>query len=127
CSYGPGRYDENYEQNGQDYPLPFVRWTEKRNFETILQAISTNRIQVKEMITEEIDLNDYLKIYGEIGTSRSIASILKYDETTELNPSHAVKVNNISFESSKGVVGIIGSGNFTKMTMMPALKDSGAK
>lgn len=127
CSYGPGRYDENYEQKGQDYPLAFVRWTEKRNFETILQAINTNRIHVKEMITEEIALYDYLKIYGEIGNSRSIASILKYDETTQLNPSHAVKINDINFEASKGVVGIIGSGNFTKMTMMPALKDSGAK
>jgi predicted dehydrogenase/threonine dehydrogenase-like Zn-dependent dehydrogenase len=127
CSYGPGRYDENYEQKGQDYPLPFVRWTEKRNFETILQAISTGRIHVKDMITEEVALNDYLKIYGEIGSSRSIASILKYDETTQLSPSNIVRLNSNNFESSKGVVGIIGSGNFTKMTMMPALKDSGAK
>ena len=47
CSYGPGRYDENYEQKGQDYPLAFVRWTEKRNFEAILQAIASGNIQVK--------------------------------------------------------------------------------
>src|SRR5690606_35346232 len=80
CSYGPGRYDEDYEQKGIDYPLPFVRWTEKRNFETILQSISSERIHVKELITEEVPLDDYLKIYGEIGNSRSIASILKYDE-----------------------------------------------
>src|SRR5690606_38516493 len=86
CSYGPGRYDEIYEQRGIDYPLAFVRWTEKRNFETILQAISTNRIEVKQMITEEVALDDYLKIYGEIGSSRSIASILKYNETVQLNP-----------------------------------------
>ena len=45
CSYGPGRYDENYEQKGEDYPLPFVRWTEKRNFDAILQAISNKTIQ----------------------------------------------------------------------------------
>lgn len=126
CSYGPGRYDEDYEQKGIDYPLPFVRWTEKRNFETILQAISSGRIHVKDMITEEIALNDYLKIYGEIGSSKSIASILKYDENTQLNPSNNVKLKDTNFAASKGVIGIVGSGNFTKMTMMPAFKDSGA-
>lgn len=126
CSYGPGRYDEDYEQKGIDYPLPFVRWTEKRNFQTVLQAISSGHIRVKEMVTEEIPLSDYLKIYGEIGSSKSIASILKYDETVQLNPSHNVKLKDTDFSASKGVIGIVGSGNFTKMTMMPALKDSGA-
>lgn len=126
CSYGPGRYDEDYEQKGIDYPLAFVRWTEKRNFETILQAISSNRIHVNEMITEIIELDDYLRIYGEIGNSRSIASILKYDENVNINPSSNVKLKDTDFSASKGVIGIVGSGNFTKMTMMPALKDSGA-
>ena len=59
CSYGPGRYDEDYENKGIDYPLPFVRWTEKRNFETVLQAISMGNIDVKSLITEEVDLKDY--------------------------------------------------------------------
>ena len=126
CSYGPGRYDETYEQKGTDYPLPFVRWTEKRNFETILQAISAGRLRVEEMITEKIPLLEYQRIYGEIGSSKSIASILKYDETPQLNPSHLVRLKEVNFSSSKGVIGIVGSGNFTKMTMMPALKGSGA-
>lgn len=126
CSYGPGRYDEDYEQRGIDYPLPFVRWTEKRNFETILQAISSGRIHVKNMITEEIPLDDYLKIYGEIGSSKSIASILKYDENVNLKPSHTIQLKDSNFSASKGVLGIVGSGNFTKMTMLPALKNSGA-
>ncbi|RKO68673.1 dehydrogenase [Sphingobacterium puteale] len=126
CSYGPGRYDEDYEQKGIDYPLPFVRWTEKRNFETILQAISSQRIRVNEMITEIVDLPDYLKIYGQIGSSSSIASILKYKEETELNPKRNIALLNADFSSSKGVIGIIGAGNFTKMTVMPALKNSGA-
>ena len=126
CSYGPGRYDDDYEQKGIDYPLAFVRWTEKRNFETILQSISSGHLKVKEMITEVVPLNDYLKIYGEIGSSKSIASILKYDENANLNPSRNVVLKASSFADSKGVLGIIGSGNFTKMTMMPALKNSGA-
>jgi predicted dehydrogenase/threonine dehydrogenase-like Zn-dependent dehydrogenase len=126
CSYGPGRYDEDYEQKGIDYPLPFVRWTEKRNFETILQSISLGRIQVKDMITEVVPLDEYQKIYGDIGHSKSIASILKYDEKTQLNPSRNVQLKSGSFGKGKGVLGIVGAGNFTKMTMLPALKDSGA-
>ncbi len=49
CSYGPGRYDDNYEQKGIDYPLPYVRWTEKRNFEAVLNAISTGKLDVKSL------------------------------------------------------------------------------
>lgn len=66
CSYGPGRYDENYENKGIDYPLPFVRWTEKRNFDTILQAISMGNLDVKSLITEEVELKDYNLIYGDM-------------------------------------------------------------
>lgn len=126
CSYGPGRYDEDYEQKGIDYPLPFVRWTEKRNFESILQAISAQRIHVKEMITEVVELQDYLKIYGEIADHKTIASILKYDEKEQLNPVRNIQLKAQNFKESKGILGIIGSGNFTKMTMMPALKNTNA-
>ena len=125
CSYGPGRYDDNYEQKGRDYPLPFVRWTEKRNFEAILHTILSGKLKVKEMITEVIPLQNYLKIYGEIGQSRAIASLLKYDEKPMEALSHNVQLNTSSFAESKGVLGIIGAGNFTKMIMLPALK--GAK
>lgn len=126
CSYGPGRYDENYENRGNDYPLPFVRWTEKRNFEAILQAIASGKIQVEEMITEVIPLNDYLKIYGEIGSSKSIASMLKYEES-DLLPKNTIQLKEFSYSGQKGVIGIIGAGNFTKMTLLPALKSSGAQ
>lgn len=64
CSYGPGRYDEDYEQRGIDYPIGYVRWTEKRNFETILQAIAKMQINVKDLITERVPLNEYLTIDG---------------------------------------------------------------
>jgi len=125
CSYGPGRYDENYEQRGIDFPLPFVRWTEKRNFEAVLHAISSGQLHVKELISEVVELNDYQKIYGSIGSSKSIASILKYSNNgSESN--NTVVLNNHSFKGSKGVLGVIGSGNFAKMTMLPALKGSGA-
>lgn len=126
CSYGPGRYDEGYEQRGIDYPLPFVRWTEKRNFETILGAISSGRIKVKEMISEIVPLENYNTIYGGIGNSKSIASILEYKSDTILEPNRNVVISSNFNESTNGTLGIIGSGNFTKMTLLPNLKGIGA-
>jgi predicted dehydrogenase len=125
CSYGPGRYDENYENRGNDYPLPFVRWTEKRNFAAVLNAISAGNLKVDEMITEVIPLDDYLKIYGEIGSSKSIASILKYNEL-EVHPKNTIQLKEANYSGNKGVIAIVGAGNFTKMTMLPALKGTGA-
>ncbi|MFW5700194.1 MAG: bi-domain-containing oxidoreductase [Cyclobacteriaceae bacterium] len=131
CSYGPGRYDENYEQKGIDYPLPFVRWTEKRNFETILDNISTGSLNVKELITEQVDIADYLSIYDNIGQSKSIASLLRFSDNTSITDTgpgmQTIILNDKSFKESKGVIGVIGSGNFAKMTMLPALKGSGAE
>jgi predicted dehydrogenase len=122
CSYGPGRYDEEYESRGNDYPLPYVRWTEKRNFEAILQAISSRKINVKELITEEIPLENYLKVYGEIGNNKSIASILTYSSQLSSVSNNTISISSNNFNQCKGVIGIIGAGNFTKMTMLPALK-----
>jgi predicted dehydrogenase/threonine dehydrogenase-like Zn-dependent dehydrogenase len=127
CSYGPGRYDEDYEQRGNDYPLPFVRWTEKRNFEAILHAIASGKLLVKEMITEVVGIENYQTIYGEIGTKKSIASILKYPSDEIIKPTNTIELKAVNFSGSKGVIGIIGAGNFTKMTMLPALKESGAR
>lgn len=126
CSYGPGRYDENYENKGIDYPLPYVRWTEQRNFDAVLYALSKGMLQVKDMITEIVPLDEYNRIYGNIGSHKSIASILEYDEKKLKEPTHSIELISNSFKGSKGVIGIIGAGNFTKMTMLPALKNSGA-
>jgi predicted dehydrogenase/threonine dehydrogenase-like Zn-dependent dehydrogenase len=119
CSYGPGRYDENYENRGQDYPLAFVRWTEKRNFETILNSISKGFIAVDPMITEVVELADFQKIYGEIGTSKAIASLLNYSNATYSNT--VAIASKGSHKGSNGIA-IVGAGNFTKMTMLPAMK-----
>ena len=125
CSYGPGRYDDDYEFKGIDYPLPFVRWTEKRNFETVLQLISTGKLQVGNLISEVVALEEFEKIYGDIGNSKSIASLIKYSEDSKSE--HTIVVNKKELQASKGVIGIIGAGNFTKMTLLPALKGTGAQ
>jgi predicted dehydrogenase/threonine dehydrogenase-like Zn-dependent dehydrogenase len=126
CSYGPGRYDDDYEQKGIDYPLAFVRWTEKRNFETILKAISSKSIHVEPLITERVLLEDYQHIYSEMAGSKSIASILVYSEKSN-TPSHSIKINTNKFQKGDGVVGIIGAGNFTSAMILPCLKKNSAK
>jgi predicted dehydrogenase/threonine dehydrogenase-like Zn-dependent dehydrogenase len=124
CSYGPGRYDENYEQRGHDYPIGYVRWTEKRNFETILNAISTGQLDVKSLITERVPLENYEQIYGDMRKQGSIASILVYPTNAERT--NTVSINNQTFEGRKGVFGIIGAGNFTSSTIIPGMKAAGA-
>lgn len=119
CSYGPGRYDDQYEKAGQDYPLPFVRWTEKRNFEAVLQAIASKKLEVASLITERIELEKFGDIYNNISSQASIASILVYPEKS----SNAVSVamTDGQFAAGQGGIGIIGAGNFTGMTMLPVL------
>jgi predicted dehydrogenase/threonine dehydrogenase-like Zn-dependent dehydrogenase len=127
CSYGPGRYDEQYEQKGQDYPLAFVRWTEKRNFETILNAIASKSIDVKSLITERILLANYNEIYCDMNNGRSIASILEYPEKKLNEPIRSIRLNSAEFVSGQGVVGIFGAGNFTSAMILPCLKKTQAK
>ena len=125
CSYGPGRYDEEYEQKGNDYPIGFVRWTEKRNFEAVLNAISNGSLDVKPLITKKIPLREYNTIYGDMGASKSIASILEYNDTKA--PVSTVNINDKSFTGNKGVIGIVGAGNFTSATILPNLKKLNAE
>jgi len=124
CSYGPGRYDDDYEKMGIDYPLPFVRWTEKRNFEAVLQAIASGKLEVKSLITERTPLERYNEIYDNISGKDSIASILEYSESSL--PSTTVTINPGQFSKGQAKLGIVGAGNFTKMTMLPALKSTDA-
>ena len=125
CSYGPGRYDDNYEQKGEDYPLPFVRWTEKRNFETILNAISNKTIELEPLITEKIALTEYQKIYGNMSQNNSIASLLIYPEQ-QVNLNRSIELSTNKIKSANGIVGIIGAGNFTSAMILPCLKKTPA-
>ncbi len=123
CSYGPGRYDEDYEKRGVDYPLSFVRWTENRNFQTILRAIASKQLDVRRLITEEVDLTDYQKIYAHMSDQYSVASVIRYPAQPSLDTS--VRINGTDkstpITAGPGTLAIVGAGNFTKMTLLPAL------
>ncbi|MCD8186103.1 MAG: bi-domain-containing oxidoreductase [Rikenellaceae bacterium] len=124
CSYGPGRYDDNYEQKGHDYPPGLVRWTEKRNFEAVLFAISSGLLDVKPLISEVVELENYGQIYGDMKKKGVIASILQYPEN--IRKETTVNIDSAPFTGTGGKIGIIGAGNFTSATMLPALKKAEA-
>lgn len=124
CSYGAGRYDEEYENKGHDYPIGYVRWTEKRNFQTILGAIADGGLNVKQLITEVVDLENYDEIYGDMRKRGSIASIMKYPEDTPQE--RVVRIEEVHAAAGGGKMGIIGAGNYTSSTVIPCLTKAGA-
>ena len=125
CSYGAGRYDEEYENKGHDYPLAYVRWTEKRNFQTILDAIASGRLDVKPLITEVVELENYNDIYGDMRKSGSIASILKYPEDAQ--QVSVVRIDSAHSAAGGGKIGIIGAGNYTSSMVVPCLMKAQAR
>lgn len=128
CSYGPGRYDSSYEEGGNDYPLPYVRWTEKRNFEAVLNALSNGTLNVDSLITERVPFENYSEIYDNIGKGNSIASLLVYDtEKKSTDPRNVKIIESRTYVAGKPVLGVIGAGNFTGSTILPKLKAVGAQ
>lgn len=125
CSYGAGRYDEEYENKGHDYPLAYVRWTEKRNFQTILDAIASGRLDVKPLITEVVELENYNEIYGDMRKSGSIASILKYPEDAQ--QVSVVRIDSAHSTAGGGKIGVIGAGNYTSSMVVPCLMKAQAR
>tara|TARA_B100001123_G_scaffold437036_1_gene568498 strand:- start:3164 stop:5284 length:2121 start_codon:yes stop_codon:yes gene_type:complete len=124
CSYGPGRYERNYEEKGMDYPIEYVRWTENRNFEAILNSLSKKQITTNSLITESVPLEDYSKIYNAINNN-SIGSIITYNKNSTIDKT--IEVTSKNFDMNDGVIGIIGSGNFTQSTLLPNLNKNNAK
>ena len=124
CSYGPGRYDASYEQQGNDYPLPFVRWTENRNFQTILHFLANKQLDVIPLITDKISFGDFNTIYETLGAAHRIASLLCYPDQPDLRS--VVHLSDRSFAGGTSTIGIIGAGNFTALTILPTLKKIGA-
>jgi threonine dehydrogenase-like Zn-dependent dehydrogenase len=119
CSYGPGRYDDDYEYKGRDYPVAHVRWTEKRNFEAVLFAIASGKLDVKSLITEVVPLEEYQKIYGAMGERNTIASLIRYASNAHYEQTVKHQAYGAEIKVAQGVA-IIGAGNFAKMTLLPA-------
>ncbi|MCG8672707.1 MAG: bi-domain-containing oxidoreductase [Pseudomonadales bacterium] len=130
CSYGPGRYDESYEQAGQDYPFGFVRWTEQRNFQAVLQALSERQLQVQHLVSHRFKLEDAESAYGAVVSGAALGVILECDLTQPEERIVGRRVIREALEKrtpeSDVQIGFIGSGNYAGKVLMPAFVDSQA-
>lgn len=132
ASYGPGRYDSFYEEQGHDYPVGFVRWTEQRNFEAVLDMMSSGILDVKPLITHRFEIKDAIDAYKLLDDASALGIVLKYADKSEqvlrttsvsLQPSNKHELNH---KPSVPTVGFIGAGNYASRTLIPAFKAGGA-
>ena len=129
CSYGPGRYDSSYEEQGFDYPLPYVRWTEQRNFEAVLDLMSSGNINVKPLITNKYHIDDAELAYSKLDDSNSIAILLNYNDSSasKKNVSNSIVLNTpYTTKENKTSLSFIGGGNYASRILIPAFKKAGA-
>jgi len=131
CSYGPGRYDPSYEDQGNDFPIGFVRWTEQRNFEAVLDMLASGQLEVDSLISHRVAFEDAADAYQTLTTdSSALGIILQYTSAeAERNIKEVVLAPSAvaSFDPVKPVVGFIGAGNYASRMLIPAFKSAGAQ
>jgi len=130
-SYGPGRYDPNYEEKGQDYPIGYVRWTEQRNMQAFLQLVSEGKVNVKKIISHRFSIDDAVKAYDLI-TEKADESYLgiviqygidKLHESKVVIKEPRTKIQASGIHSPMPVsIGLLGCGNFPSTILLPAIK-----
>ncbi|MFA0237751.1 bi-domain-containing oxidoreductase [Vibrio sp. 10N.222.55.C7] len=128
CSYGPGRYDTEYEDKGNDYPVGFVRWTEQRNFEAVLDMMASGALDVKPLITHRYAIDDALEAYKCLDDKSSLGIVLDYpNNDTAVLTARSVTLNSeIASSPSSASCAFIGAGNYASRVLMPAFKNAGA-
>lgn len=133
CSYGPGRYDPDYEEKGQDYPLGFVRWTEQRNFEAVLGLMASSALDVEALVTHRFRFEDARHAYDTLTSdAAALGIVLAYDgpaderhaKMVDLRPAAAPAP--VVTGSGQPVIGFIGAGNYASRMLIPAFGKAGA-
>jgi len=129
CSYGPGRYDTEYEEKGNDYPVGFVRWTEQRNFEAVLDLMSSGALNMKPLISHRFEIEDAVNAYKCLDDRSSLGILLNYSaNANELLTKKIVSIRDAeSYNAQDAVCGFIGGGNYASRVLIPAFKEAGAK
>jgi predicted dehydrogenase/threonine dehydrogenase-like Zn-dependent dehydrogenase len=132
-SYGPGRYDPEYEERGHDYPLPYVRWTEQRNIESFLELVGEKRINVERLTTHRFSITEaeraYQLISGEL-REPNLGVVLNYDPEAEVVRTVSLGTPTVSpvRKSEKSIVlGVIGAGGYVPAMLLPHFKTEGVE
>lgn len=124
-SYGPGRYDYDYEERGNDYPIGYVRWTENRNMESFLALIKEKKVNVKSITTHTFSIDDADKAYAMISGEKKeyyAGILLKYDELDEAGKANYFKkidISKVSGVAGSLGIGFIGVGNHAQSNLLP--------
>jgi len=137
CSFGPGRYDSEYEEKGHDYPFGFVRWTEQRNVEAVLDLMAAGKLDVNPLISHRFRFEEVAKAYELIGRGKEsyVGIVLTYGESGDRGQRAEVSTIGLKTAPHKNskakpeipVVGLIGAGNFTGQVVLPVLQKIGVR
>lgn len=133
CSYGPGRYDPDYEDRGHDYPVGFVRWTQQRNFEAVLDMLADGRLDTRPLVTHRHSFEDAPAAYETLASDKSaLGIVLTYGHDVEGRHAATVALRSADAaeartgEGARPVVGFIGAGNYASRMLIPAFRAAGA-
>jgi predicted dehydrogenase/threonine dehydrogenase-like Zn-dependent dehydrogenase len=127
CSYGPGRYDPTYEEEGQDYPYGYVRWTENRNMEAFVKLLENRSVDVQPLVTHVFEIEQAEKAYDIVTgktSERHLGILLKYSEAPETHPIEAVPQASHGSGATPGI-GFIGAGSFAQKFLIPFARQDG--
>lgn len=138
CSYGPGRYDPDYEEKSQDYPIGFVRWTAQRNFEAVLDMMADGRLQTKPLVSHRFAIADAERAYDALSALPAPLGVLLEYPPAESLPERVLRSSSVPLPapaagartgagSGPTVVAFIGAGSYAGKVLMPAFKEAGAR
>ncbi len=135
CSYGPGRYDPDYEEGGHDYPYGFVRWTEQRNFEAVLGLLAAGRIDTTALVSQRCAIADAAGAYGELSGGNPLGIVITYPprEAADAPLQRRVDLAGPAIPADGRVaagrarVSVIGAGNYAAQVLLPGLRAAGAE
>jgi predicted dehydrogenase/threonine dehydrogenase-like Zn-dependent dehydrogenase len=122
CSYGPGRYDVEYEQRGHDYPIGYVRWTEQRNMQAVLQLMATGQLDVSPLITHRFEIDQAEGAYDLIksGIEPYLGIVLNFPTGTQTAPTRAIQLKPAA-PAGQIDIGCLGAGGFASGVLLPAI------
>src|SRR5918994_1383450 len=127
-SYGPGRYDRDYEERGHDYPVGYVRWTEGRNIESFLDMVASGRVDVESLITHRFKIDEGERAYELITSDQPYLGVLLQYETERTVESRIALSTKATTAPAQAVrIGLIGAGDYAKSMLLPNFKTFGAE
>jgi polar amino acid transport system substrate-binding protein len=126
-SYGPGRYDPDYEERGHDYPLPYVRWTERENMRAFLDLVADDRVDVRTLISHRFSISEAERAYAVLESQSVLGLLLEYPQTADARSITRVDLSGASAGKgseprTRAAVSFVGAGNFARAVLLPAFK-----